>query len=113
MGILDFLSNVTSHRYIFDDRKLVLPSLLQYVAQRVMDPAYQELLLECCFEFPLIVFSIVTLRCVVANYRKKANGFGTDFFLFYIAQSSVDLTDYFVVSQENKLEVPGQSKQHT
>lgn len=69
-----------------------------------MDPIHVQLLVEACVELPLVVFSVVTLVCIVRKFREGALGFTTDFFLFYIAQSIVDLGDYFVVSMSGPYE---------
>lgn len=48
-------------------------------------------------ELPFVVFSVLTLICIVRKFRDGAHGFATDFFLFYIAQSVLDVSVYFVV----------------
>lgn len=65
-----------------------------------MDPLYTKLIVEMSVELPFVIFSVAVLRCVIAKYRCGSTGFATDFFLLYIIQSTVDLTDYFVVRQD-------------
>lgn len=62
-----------------------------------MDPTYVKLLVEMTIELPFVLFSIAVLQCVMEKFRRRSTGFATDFFLFYIVQSGVDIVDYFVV----------------
>ncbi|KAH7712058.1 hypothetical protein AAVH_20614 [Aphelenchoides avenae] len=61
-----------------------------------MDPLYVQLLVEASVELPFVVFSVLTLVCIVRKFHDGAHGFATEFFLFYITQSFLDLSVYFV-----------------
>lgn len=66
-----------------------------------MNPKHAELLVELCVELPLVVFSAAILWCVVSKVRSGAATFASDFFLLYIIQAAIDLSDYFVVSYDH------------
>lgn len=51
-------------------------------------------LVQYLLELPLLLFSLYTASCIVAQVVKKNAAFSTGFYALYLLQTAVDLGEY-------------------